>query len=290
MNHVLERERRPLLEPPTIGQHRPAPGRLAPSVMLLPVRIFLAAGWLRAGAEKLIDRNWWSGAKLDSFLTQQHDQAIAFFRPVMDHAIDPAHTFIAFVVMATQLLCGVAIALGVKLRLALRWAFLLNVTFILAGRVNPSAFYLVMETVMLFAIADGTLGRNHTAPSGRSFIAAGAAAAISLVFVPYIRTIEPAKVIEDPAMMLAFLGAVTSVTFVVRRAAHPAFRHSRLGELWTRHLAAWSSATPRTSNPSAERALDYLNTCPIPRDVSGLEASGPSLRRSDRTTTSTRTA
>ncbi len=250
MTDVLDRpalldEHRLRRETPPDHHSHPMIGRVSSLVMLLPVRLFLAAGWLRAGAEKLIDDRWWSGANLRTFLSQQHDQAIPFFRPVMDQAIAPAAPLVAFVVMITQLMCGLAIGTGRGMRLALRWAFLLNVVFILAGRVNPSAFYLVMEAVLLFAIADGAIGHRHSTPSQRTFVAAGASCLFALVFVPYIRTIQPAGVIDDPAMMLTFLGAVVAATLVVRRAAHPEYRHTRLGQLWIRHLDGWSSAAPR---------------------------------------------
>ena len=47
--------------PSTRSHH---PGHHTAVVVLLPLRIFLAAGWLRAAAEKLIDPQWWNGNKL----------------------------------------------------------------------------------------------------------------------------------------------------------------------------------------------------------------------------------
>lgn len=253
MTEVLDR--RTLLDDHHLRKQLPPPHvteRASSLVMLLPIRIFLAAGWLRAGAEKLIDRRWWTGDVLESFLHTQHDQAIPFFRPVMDHAIAPAAGFVAAVVVITQLLCGLALGTGRHMRLALRWTVLLNVVFVLAGRVNPSAFYLVMEIVLLFAIADGTIGHRHTTPSASTFVAAGASALFAVAFIPYIRTIEPARVIEDPAMMLTFLGFVLATTLLVRRGAHPVHRHSRLGRLWDQRLLGWNAASTRRSS-AAER-------------------------------------
>ncbi|HEX3090622.1 MAG TPA: hypothetical protein VHQ23_18355, partial [Ilumatobacteraceae bacterium] len=214
-------------------------------VVLLPLRLFLAAGWLRASAEKLIDRQWWTGNKLHTFLTKQHDEALPFFRPVMDHVIAPGAQTVAVVVVLTQLGCGLAIAFGKPLRLALRWAVVLNVAFIMAGKVNPSAFYLVMEIVLLFAIADGTVGVRPTSPSrktvGMAILCVGAA----LSMTPYIRTIEPATVIEDPAMMLVFLGVVVAVTLMARRAAHRPDHVTYPQRLWTTWAAGWMHAKPR---------------------------------------------
>jgi len=211
----------------------------------MPLRLFLAAGWLRAGAEKLIDPEWWSGAKLRTFLTAQHDAALPFFRPVMDGLIAPHAQFVAIVVVATQLLSGLAIAIGKPLRLALRWVFFMNVVFVLVGKVNPSAFYLVMEIVMLFAIADGVISVRPTSPSWRTVALAGVSAALAALVAPYIRTIEPSKVIDDPAMMLTFIGFIITVTMLLRLSAHRPPRTSRLRRVWTTYYAGWVHAKPK---------------------------------------------
>ncbi|MEP7045552.1 MAG: hypothetical protein ABI949_02670 [Ilumatobacteraceae bacterium] len=213
-------------------------------MVLLPLRLFLAAGWLRAAAEKLIDRQWWTGNKLSTFLTKQHDEALPFFRPVMDHVIAPGAQTVAIIVVLTQLACGIAIAIGKPLRLALRWAVLLNVVFIMAGKVNPSAFYLIMEIVLLFAIADGTMGVRPTSPSWRTVALAATSTAGAIAMTPYVRTIEPAKVIEDPAMMLVFLGSVVAITMLARRAAHRPDHITYTRRLWTTWAAGWMHAKP----------------------------------------------
>jgi uncharacterized membrane protein YphA (DoxX/SURF4 family) len=227
-------------------------GEHTATIVLLPLRLFLAAGWLRAGVEKLIEPHWWDGAQLRKFLTGQREDALPFFRPVMQHLIAPAAITVAIVVMVTQIACGLAIGLGARLRLALRWGCVLNVMFILAGRVNPSAFYLVMETALLFAVADGTIGMQPSPPSKRTVVAAGVAAGMAALFVPFVRTIEPSKVIEDPAMMLSFMGVVLAVTFLLRRAATGWRHETRLTRLWTRGVAAWTCAKPRNLVPISD--------------------------------------
>ncbi len=213
-------------------------------VVLLPLRLFLAAGWLRAGAEKVIDPKWWTGAKLRSFVGAQHDAALPFFRPVMDGLIAPHAQFVAIVVVVTQLLCGLAIAIGKPLRPALRWVFFMNLVFIMTGKVNPSAFYLVMEIVLLFAIADGVISVRPSAPSWRTVAAAGASAGLAVAVVPYIRTIEPSKVIDDPAMMLTFTGFIVTVTLLLRLSAHRPPQALYLRRVWTTWYAGWMHAKP----------------------------------------------
>jgi thiosulfate dehydrogenase [quinone] large subunit len=229
---------------PRSSSHQP--GHHTAVVVLLPLRIFLAAGWLRAAAEKLIEPQWWNGNKLRTFATAQHHDALPFFRPVLAQLVDHGAQAVAIVVVVTQLACGLAIAIGKPLRLALRWAVLLNVVFIMSGKVNPSAFYLVMEIVLLFAIADGTIGVRPTLPSRRTVLLAGVCAGLALAVAPYIRTIEPAEVIEDPAMMLVFLGLVTAFTLVVRRSAYRPAHVTYIRGLWSTWVAGWMHAKPNT--------------------------------------------
>ena len=234
-------------KPAAVSSHAPShqPSHHLAVVVLLPLRLFLAAGWLRAGVEKLIDPQWWNGDKLRAFLKAQHNEALPFFRPIMDNLIAPGARTVAIVVVVTQLAIGLAIAIGKPMRLALRWGFLLNVVFIMAGKVNPSAFYLVMEIVLLFAIADGVIGVRPSRPSWRTIVAAGTSAALAIAIGPYIRTIEPAKVIEDPAMMLVFLGFIISVTLVVRRAAYRPPQANYMRRVWTTWYAGWIHAKPK---------------------------------------------
>ena len=147
--------------------------------------------------------------------------------------------------MVTQLLCGLAIAIGKPLRPALRWVFLMNVVFVMTGKVNPSAFYLVMEIVLLFAIADGVISVRPSTPSWRTVAAAGLSAGLAAAAVPYIRTIEPAKVIDDPAMMLTFIGFIVTVTLLLRMSAHRPPKTFYLRRVWTTWYAGWMHAKPK---------------------------------------------
>lgn len=227
--------------------------------VLFPIRIFLAAGWLRAGAEKVIDRRWWSGERLNSFLHAQRAQALPPFRPVMQHVIAPASMSVALVVMVSQLACGVAIATGRHLRLALGWACVMNITFVLAGRVNPSAFYLIMEAAFLFALAHGIGSEPPLRLTKWSYLAAASSAAAGIAVAPFIRTLAPARVIEDPAMMLSFLGVLTAATLLVSHAAHPDHRDTRLGQFWDSRLGPWTSHafTPRLRASTTETYETY---------------------------------
>jgi uncharacterized membrane protein YphA (DoxX/SURF4 family) len=217
-------------------------------LVLLPIRVFLAVGWLRSGIAKLIDAHWWNGDSLRAFLDQHRAAALPPFRPVMEHAIQPLALVVAFVVMATEIGCGLAIGMGRPLRAALRWAFMLNTIFMLCGEVNPSAFYLVMEMVLLVAVADGTIGTRPTPPTRRTYGLVAALLVIAGVLGAYVRTLEPAKVITDPALMLLFLALLQAATLVLRCVfAKTATRSSKSGSVWPQRLTRWATARPEPS-------------------------------------------
>ena len=231
-----------------------SPSRAAPPshlLLLVPIRVFLAAGWLRAGIEKLIDPQWRNGDHLRTFLAVHHPTAVRPFQPVIEHAIQPYAAWIAIGVMATELACGVAIAIGRPIRAALRWAVILNVTFVLCGQVNPSAFYLVMEMVLLVAIADGTIGTRATQPSRRTYALAGALLVAAAILVPNIETIEPAKVIGDPAIMLVFLAVLEAVLLVLRCVfANASSTSARSSNIWSQRVTARAAARSHPESAS----------------------------------------
>ena len=69
--------------------------------------------------------------------------------------------------MLGQVAIALSIATGWFIRPGLWAGVVLNVVFIACGRVNPSAFYLVMELALLFALErGGRARRDATAPCG----------------------------------------------------------------------------------------------------------------------------
>jgi uncharacterized membrane protein YphA (DoxX/SURF4 family) len=215
------------------------------TAVLLPLRIFLAAGWLRAGIEKSIDHTWWNGGKLRGFLTDHHDVALPFFRPVMEHVFAPYAIVVTLVVIVTEIMVGVAMAIGRSMRVALQAGVALNVLFIFCGQVNPSAFYLVMEIALLFAMADGVIGMRPSPANRRTLVHAGIATVHGLALAPYVRTIDPAKVIGDPAMMLVFLSFTSAATMGVRWIIANAEPQSA-SRTWTARCSDWAHARRRT--------------------------------------------
>jgi hypothetical protein len=173
--------------------------------LLIPLQLFLSAGWMRAGVEKVINPRWWSGDYLLNFLEEQQPHMLPWFTPFADSVVAPLAPVVAWAVLWIQI--GIAICLFTNRRVKhALWAGLtLNVLFTMAGAVNPSAFYLVMQIALLFAL-------SHRV----SEVVAVRRAIVFLIpaslLAPFARTIHPMSVIEDPALVLAFTCVIAAVT------------------------------------------------------------------------------
>lgn len=175
--------------------------------LALPLQLFLAAGWLRAGVEKVIDPAWWTGDALLGFLDEQAPMMLPYFGPFADGVIEPWAGGIAWLVLAAQLGVGGCLLVNRHVRSALWVGVILNVSFVMAGRVNPSAFYLVMEAALLLSLSRHVSLRI----AQRRAVLWLFVAALSL---PYVRTLHPAEAIDDPGLMLSFVPVLVAVTTV----------------------------------------------------------------------------
>ncbi len=116
---------------------------------------------------------------------------------------------VAVGVVIAQLLVGLALVTNRAVLPALAVGGLLNVAFLAVGAVNPSAFYLVGQG----AVALWIVGRRP-ASTGLSIglqLATAVTVALAVVSAPFITTIHPAEVIDDPAVMLLVLAGLTAV-------------------------------------------------------------------------------
>ena len=193
--------------PPPTPRSRTVCARI-PRGAIVPLQLFVATGWLRAAIEKIIDPAWWSGDTLSAFLSEQRVEMLPWFRWFSDATIEPIAPVVAGIVLITQLAIAGCL-LGNRWVTRALWAgIVLNLCFTMAGRVNPSAFYLVMQTALLFALSRRV---SETVAVRRAILWLVPAALV----VPFARTLHPHEVIEDPALMLSFIGVTASVTTIV---------------------------------------------------------------------------
>jgi thiosulfate dehydrogenase (quinone) large subunit len=146
---------------------RPSTARTAqdelrkPGAFALPLRLFIGVGWLRAFAEKLADPGWRDGSSLHVFLAGQIDDgqvSFSLYLALMRDVFMPGERLLDWTISIRQLLAGIALVTGTLTNAALLGGIFMNLNFMLAGRPDPSAFYLIIQSALLFTNAGATLG------------------------------------------------------------------------------------------------------------------------------------
>jgi len=128
---------------------------------LLPLRIFIGLGWLRAGLAKMMKPAWHSGEALNTFLADHLSKGDIIFPPyefIVNNVFLPNVAILSWVVMIGQVLTGIGILSGTITNLALMMGLIMNLNFILCGAPNPSAFYVVIQIVLFLANTGSILG------------------------------------------------------------------------------------------------------------------------------------
>ena len=175
-------------------------------------QLFIGLGWLRAATEKLIDPAWWRGDVLREFVAAHIDTSLDWYEPFLDTAVLPLAPAVAAVVLVAQLVAGISLATGRRLTVGLTVGMVLNLHFMAAGAVNPSAFYLLAQGAVALWLCERTESRT---PAGTLRAAAAGALFVTGSSVPFISTLHPADVVEDPAVMLSLTGALGALGCVL---------------------------------------------------------------------------
>ena len=275
-------------------------------MVLVPARAFIGLGWLRACAEKLADSGWRDGSSLAAFLTgQMADGAVAVpaYQQAIENLFIPSAAALGLVIMVGQFLAGVAILAGGFTNAALIGALFMNANFLLAGEPNPSAFYVVVQAILLATQAGVVLGvdaelsatirnpylvaqpagRGRVGDAGRGLLAGVALACLfaSFATLAHVADWSAAGSVHDPAMVVAILaglGATWAAIAWLRvgpAAPTPPLRRHRLFDL-DAALAGAPLGDPRpTQAGGRRRAGGETAAPPVPpthrtRDGAGL--------------------
>lgn len=204
-------------------------GKLPSWVVL--TQLFIGLGWLRAAGAKAIDLSWWSGEYIRRFAADHQDVTLGWYQPFLDNVVLPAVPLVALVVILGQVFAGLTLVSGRYVGAGLAVGILLNLQFLAAGAVDPSAFYLLAQGAMALWLAEG----SRTAQTDkRLMVAASIAVFLGALSLPFISTLHPARVIEDPAIMFAFGGALAAMACLI---AGKAFAQPGPSTDRTAHLA-----------------------------------------------------
>lgn len=204
----------PVLDAPPLGAGALILQRLrATPVWVVLIQTFIGLGWLRAATEKVIDGDWWSGAVIQDYLAEHADTRLPWFDTFAELFVEPNLNAVIVGVVMLQAMIGLALVTGLGRRLALAAGIGLNLVFVAGGAVNPSVFYLLAQVAMLLWVLESRWDRNS---EQLAFLTMGAGWVIALASLPFMRTIDPMAVIDDPAVMLAtFGGLVSACTFLL---------------------------------------------------------------------------
>ena len=180
-----------------VARHRAVPAGV------LFLQLFLGLGWLRAAAAHGLSPSWWSGGEVLGFLLETEQRRLPFYDPLVDLVIRPFPDLLSIGVWAIQVSVGIGLVLGLRPILWVLVGMFLNVNFILAGEVNPSVFYLVMATPVLLWVVGGRLDADSARRLSRWALLVGVA--VVAVCLPFVSTVDPDHVVEDPALVLITL-------------------------------------------------------------------------------------
>lgn len=205
---------------------------------LLPLRLFIGIGWLRAGLEKWLEPGWHDGTALAQFLTEHlvlGQIAFPFYAGLVQSVFEPASLTLGFTIMVCQFLVGLAVITGTFTNLALLGGLFMNLNFILVGELVPSTFYIMMQLVLLLSNIGAVLGLDYllskrirfsflvAKPASRHYSRVeqwvmGSVVILSFLatfsLLPNLETFGPASV-HDPAMILFILSGFTSAFFLI---------------------------------------------------------------------------
>ena len=128
---------------------------------LVPMRMFMGIAWITVGVEKVVSNDWFSGEAITYFLSSSVESGavkVPAYQYLVESFFLPQAHWLRWVVVVGQFLVGLGILFGTFTNAALLGGLLMNLNFILCGRINPSVFYMLIETVLFLANTGAILG------------------------------------------------------------------------------------------------------------------------------------
>ena len=212
---------------------------------LLPLRLFIAFGWLRAAAEKTFNPAWFDGGTLTAVLNAQlNGNHVVFpaYAWLISNVFLPGAPVLAWIVLIGQVMVGLGLVFGAFSRGALLGALFMNLNFIALGMPSLSVFYVVIQILLLTSSGgrvfglDGIAHRNVMMRSlvqpaqhrlGRQrdqfrlsrHLMLGLAvlsALLALCALPYAKDFSPKGSINDPAILMCVIGLYTAGQCAIR--------------------------------------------------------------------------
>ena len=197
----------------------------SPIAHLVPLRVFIGVGWLRAWLEKASDAAWYNGDAVREFLTAQISTGAVLspqYEWMMRQVYEPLAAVVGWVVVFGELVIGLGVLFGAAFNVALSAGMFLNASFIAAGAISPSAFYIVIQTALLgstvgeIASIDGWRHsrEGHWLHARWFFVGAGLWFLVMVWALVHTNDVSAASV-NDPGAVLAFVSGLSAAMCLV---------------------------------------------------------------------------
>lgn len=205
----------------------------------------------------MVDSDWWTGGVIDEFVVENSSRTVGWYRPILDVLIADYSVAWAVVVTALEILVAVSLLTSTRVDTGLAVAIFLNANFLIIGSPNPSVFYLILQSALVLWMLESSTALVASIRRLRLLSVAGVG--LMLGCLPYVRTLDPAGVIDDPALVLAtwsLCGVVAAV--VARRRVHRKHLATPVIDLATRSSA--SLADTGNSGELSDLSLELDNS------------------------------
>lgn len=215
------------------------------ALLLLPLRLWIGIGWLRAGLEKVVQPEWFDGTALTQFVQQQAEAGTApwlIYIDLLARLVDRLASPLGLAVVCAQIAIGLCLITGTLTNLALLTAIAINVNLILAGIAAPNHFYVVIQVVLVAGGAGAAYGLDRwlsrvlrtslltghrglvdgvELSRGALGLLAVAAIGLAAAAVPTIGSVLSEGGMNDPGFTLLALGLVIALLAVaLTRSTH----------------------------------------------------------------------
>ncbi len=187
--------------------------RAVPLAVLIP-QIFLGIAWTRSAIGHIVESDWWTGQQILDFVAECEEFGLPFYSFLAELILKPLATQFAVVVVIAQAALGVLLLANVRPRITTLASIFLSMNFIMGGQVNPSVFYIILALVVLFRAIDARPARQSWKSfSLQSLVLLGL---VLLLCGPFVRTLNPVHVIDDPAVVLiSVVATFTASSWIV---------------------------------------------------------------------------
>ena len=172
------------------------------------ITLFIGMGWLRAGVEKVLTADWWTGHYLTDFIDEYDGVGLSLYHSFLDVVVVPHAIGVSLVVLVMQFAVGAALLAGRHTKAALAAGMFMNLHFVAAGAVDPSVFYLLSQGAVLLWLAEHS--RHRETPASLA-VAGASGLGLAAIAAPSVTTLAPAEVIHDPALILVTVGMLTAL-------------------------------------------------------------------------------